>query len=380
MERRVVSGSLEIALVLEPSGGGSGRHVLDLAEGLVAHGHAVTVVWSPVRAQVEFSTRLTELRDVKNLTLEMHRAVGPADISSLRAMAALLRDHGPFDVLHGHSSKAGALVRLLPRQIPGVRIYTPHAFRTMDPELGVPGKWAYGLIERMLAPRADRIITVSAAEHRHATALAISAERLKTVVNGAALPASATRSLARKAMGLVPGDVAVGFIGRLDAQKAPLCFIEAATAAANTAPMLRAIVIGDGSLRAAAEARDTAGVARFMGWQDGPALFPGLDIFCMTSQYEAMPYTLLEAVLAGVPIVTSAVGGVEETVRDGENGYVLSIGSSAEAFAERLSILVNDPDMRRAFSDNAHDVAENVTLAGMCTQTLAVYKDALRSA
>ncbi|WP_299966721.1 glycosyltransferase family 4 protein [uncultured Roseobacter sp.] len=365
--------ALTIALVLETSGGGSGRHALDLAEGLAAEQHRVTVIWSPVRAQADFEARLTAMEGVRNLPLEMHRAVGPHDAARLRALSTLLRAEGPFDVVHGHSSKAGALVRLLPRSIPGARIYTPHAFRTMDPTMGGRGRLIYGTIERLLARRTDRIITVSEAERQHAMEIGIAENRLTTVVNGARLPTHASRAAARAQMGLDEDAVAVGFIGRLDDQKAPLRFVEAVTKAAQQAPALRGIVIGDGPLRAEAEALDTRGALRFLGWQDGPALFPGLDVFCMTSHYEAMPYTLLEALHAGVPIVTTAVGGVQETVRDGENGYVLPTDCGADALTAPLVSLTSDAETRRAFGARARDLAQRRTVETMVTETLAVY-------
>lgn len=365
---------LRIAIVLEPSGGGSGRHTLDLAQGLAQEGHAVTVVWSPVRAQEDFRDQLMALTQVTNLPLEMHRAVGAADYASLRALASLLRTHGPFDVLHGQSSKAGALVRLLPRSIPGVRIYTPHAFRTMDPTMGKRGALIYGAIERLLALRTDHIITVSSAEKTHGIDLKIPVQKMTTVVNGAALPPGADRDSARAFMGLGPDDVAVGFIGRLDDQKAPLRFVEAMSLAARRAPNLRGVVVGDGALREAAEAANTVDAVRFLGWQDGPALFPGLDIFCMTSFYEAMPYTLLEALHAGVPIVTTAVGGVEETVREGKNGFVLPSDCGSEDLADRLVTLAEHPEQRVAFGAHALDLARERTVAKMVSDTLDVYR------
>ncbi|WVX51349.1 D-inositol-3-phosphate glycosyltransferase [Roseobacter fucihabitans] len=368
---------LNIALVLETSGGGSGRHVLDLAEGLAELGHRVTVIWSPVRAQDDFRTQLMALDKVANLPLEMHRAVGLADYSSLRALAGLLRTQGPFDVLHGHSSKAGALVRLLPRAIPGARIYTPHAFRTMDPTMGARGVRVYGTIERLLAGRADRIIAVSAAEKTHAIGLGINPAKLTTVVNGASLPPGADREKARDVMGLTQEDVAVGFIGRLDDQKAPLRFVQAVHLAAQTFPNLRGVVIGDGHLRAACEAQNGGDTVRFLGWQDGPALFPGLDVFCMTSHYEAMPYTLIEALHAGVPIVTTRVGGVEETVCEGKNGFVLSADCTAEDLAERLAGLAENAKLRAEFGAVSRALARDRTVETMVRETIAVY-DAAR--
>lgn len=366
--------TLKIALVLETCGGGSGRHVLDLAEGLVEFNHDVTIFWSPVRAQDDFTTRLMNLDGVENHPLEMYRAVGLADYSSLRALRRLIKKHGPFDIIHGHSSKAGALVRLLPRSIKGARVYTPHAFRTMDPTMGSTGRRVYGGVERLLAHRGARIICVSAAESVHAEALGIPRQKLVTVLNGITMPEDAERQNARAQMGLAPDDVAVGFIGRLNEQKAPLRFVEAVEQAAQKAPSLRGVVIGDGPLRNEAEALNTHGSVRFLGWQDGPRLFAGLDIFCMTSQYEAMPYTLLEALQAGLPIVTTAVGGVAETTTDNENGFVLPTDCEPSEIADKLATLASDPNTRNRFGQRSATLGNYQTIDRMVTETLSVYK------
>ena len=300
---------LKIALVLETSGGGSGRHVLDLALGLMARGHAVTVVWSPTRAEEDFIAGLARETVIHNLQISMSRAVHPGDLSDLRALIRLFRTEQPFDVIHAHSSKAGALVRLLPRSIPGTRIYTPHAFRTMDLDLKQPQRAIYSTVERLLASRSSQIIVVSSAERDHAIELGIDPALVRIVVNGVKLPPEASRTAARQDMQLNNDEIAVGFIGRLETQKDPLRFVDALTHAVKAAPRIRGIVIGDGTLREAAEQGDMAGALTFMGWQNAPKLIAGFDIFCMTSQYEAMPYTLLEALHAGIPIVTTAVGG-----------------------------------------------------------------------
>lgn len=372
--------TLRIALILETSGGGSGRHLLDLARGLLARGHDVTVIWAPGRAQQDFVDALQAMEGLKTVPLEMARAVGPGDVKSLRALKKVLLCLKAFDILHGHSSKAGALIRLLPRSIPGARIYTPHAFRTMDPVLGQPHRLIYGAIERVLAARATRIIAVSQVEADHArAALGIAANRLSLVVNGVSLSPDATRDAARQAMGLSDQDLAVGFIGRLEEQKDPLRFLRGAALASDRVPQLNAIVIGDGPLRAEAEALAQGSNVHFMGWQDGPRLMPGFDIFCMTSRYEAMPYTLLEAIHGGVPIIMTAVGGAEETVREGVSGHVLPLDCGDHELADALVSLAGDEARRKSFSSASKDLARSRTIDAMLDDTISIYEDAVAS-
>lgn len=369
--------NLRVALVLETSGGGSGRHVLDLAAGLAAAGHDATVVWSPVRAEAAFAEALAALPGVRSRELPMRREVGPSDAGSLRALAALMRAEGPHDVIHGHSSKAGALVRLLPGSVSGARVYTPHAFRTMDPSLRTAPRLVYGGVEAALARWAQRVIAVSAAEFRHARRLGYPARRLRLVVNGAAPRATPDRAAARAEMGLDDDAVAVGFVARLAPQKNPLLFVDAMRRAQAAAPRLAGVVIGDGPLRAAAEARAQGARVSFLGWRDGAALMNGLDVFCMTSAYEAMPYTLLEAIHAGLPIVSTQVGGVEETIIDGETGAVIPEPADPETIARALVALCEDPALRRRWSEGARRLAERRTIGRMIAETVAVYREAM---
>lgn len=179
---------LRLLEVLEPSGGGSGRHMLDLCRGMIARGHHVEAVYSPLRAEEGFVRELKSLGLAAVHSVDMARSPGLSDIPAHRALTRIIgRDR--FDIIHGHSSKAGALTRL---RLPGVhipRVYTPHAFRTMDPGLGRLGHLIYGGIETLLARAfTDKLICVSEDEHRHALALGMPAEKLSVVVNGAAPP------------------------------------------------------------------------------------------------------------------------------------------------------------------------------------------------
>src|SRR5688500_16037357 len=93
---------LKILQVLEPSGGGSGRHFVDLCGALAAMGHAVTAIYSPVRAEDRFVEELTALSLKAVIPIPMSRAPSPSDFTAWRDIADVIRQHGPFDIIHGH--------------------------------------------------------------------------------------------------------------------------------------------------------------------------------------------------------------------------------------------------------------------------------------
>ncbi|WP_235952978.1 glycosyltransferase family 4 protein [Salipiger sp. PrR004] len=370
---------MKIALILETSGGGSGRHVLDLAAQFLEYGHEATVFWSPVRAEDDFVERLEGLTGVRNVSVELHRSVGLHDLAGWRRLTAALQAHGPFDVLHAHSSKAGALVRMLPRRVPGLRLYTPHGLRTMDPDISAFGALIYGAIERLLAMRGDPVIAVSAAELKHAMHIGLSPMQVIAVANGAAPRLGMSRTEARAAFGADDSEVVIGFAGRMVEQKDPLRFVEAIRLAAPHIPNLRAVMMGDGPLMQEVRRRAGDAPVTFMGWCDAPALMNGLDLLCVTSRYEALPYSFLEALHAGVPILSTAVGGVDETILGAEagekqTGVILPMTASGPEIAKEIIRLASDADLRQSLCRASLALAAERTVETMTRATLEIYQ------
>ena len=378
---------LRILLVLETSGGGSGRHVLDLAGALTARGHRVHVAWSPRRAERAFVQRLADLPAVTAHALPMTRQPGPADGPALWRLRRLLRRAGPFDVVHAHSSKAGALARLATLGLPAATLYTPHAIYTMNPGLSVRQRRLYGAIERLLARlNCDRIIAVSREELDHLRALGLPEARLALVVNGVPpLPEERRRrwrAQVRAELGAGPDEVVVGFVGRMDRQKAPERFVAVAERLRHLAA--RWVMLGSGERAAAVDAAIAAsGLGprlRRLAEADGQTWLAGCDLFVMTSRYEAMPYVYLEALAAGLPIVTTDVGGAGTVVAPGENGHIVAQEAGVSGLAEAVCGLIEDPARRAAMARAARARARRFSLDAMVARTLDVYAAALAEA
>ena len=103
---------LRVLLAMEAAGGGVGRHVLDLAEGLLRRDHDVCLIYSTDRAEEWCSKAIQAMPALVTRRLPMRRAVGADDLRLTLQLRRLIDAMGPFDILHGHSSKAGALLRL----------------------------------------------------------------------------------------------------------------------------------------------------------------------------------------------------------------------------------------------------------------------------
>lgn len=367
-------------MALEPSGGGSGRHVLDLAAGVAEHGHQVTIAYSDVRAELAFIAGLKELRDCHVVTLPMRRSISWRDPAALGAMRSLHRDLGPFDLVHGHSSKAGALGRLA-APAGSARVYTPHCLATMV-EQSHTKRWIYARLERALARGvSEAIIAVSEAERAHALSVGIPPDLLHVVVNGVRAVNYLSRASAREQLGLGPDETAVGQVGRLSFQKDPLRFVEALAIARREAPRLVGVLIGHGEEMSAVEGRiaklGLQGSVRIASHPDAAIVMPGLDLFCLSSRSEGMPYALLEALQCGLPIVATAAGGVPELVTHGQNGLVVGVDAPPAALGRAMAELAQSEELRRTFARRSREVAEQYTVDRMVDETLTVYDIAL---
>src|SRR5436190_23340163 len=126
---------MRILIVVESSSGGTGRHVLDLCEGLIDRGCDVHLIYSAGRIDALFIERLSGLPRLRRTALRMRTGIHPSDFAVARPVRRYVRDHGPFDAIHGHSSKGGAIARLAALGTGVPAFYTLHGLIMMDPGL-----------------------------------------------------------------------------------------------------------------------------------------------------------------------------------------------------------------------------------------------------
>ncbi|MFN7107333.1 MAG: glycosyltransferase family 4 protein [Brevundimonas sp.] len=358
---------MRILLVIEPSGGGSGRHVADLAQALIQAGHDVSLIYSPLRADSVFQNAVAALSLKALERLPMRRGVGPWDIGALSALNRLIARLGPFEVIHGHSAKAGALVRLA--KAPGAaRLYTPHALPMMGPLR--PTTILAGAAEWLLAwTTHSAIIAVSEEEAACARCWGLPDSRLHVVPNGLAAWPSADRQAARHALGLPDDARIIGFVGRLCTQKDPVRFARAVRMAQAKEPRVVGVMVGDGDL---APAVRTAGgdAVRLKGTRDAGALLAGFDLFAMTSRYEAGPYAMIEAAALGLPIVTTDVGGVACLIQAGARIDRLPQDAAPGPLAQAMLAALQSRVIPLPVARTA------LCVSRMVEQTVQIYRDA----
>jgi glycosyltransferase involved in cell wall biosynthesis len=254
-----------------------------------------------------------------------------------RALADLQACLKGFDVVHTHSSKAGALGRLAAHRLEVGRIvHTFHGFPFHQFQ-SWPRRSAYIQIERSVGRFTDVFLATGSAVAAEAVIRRIAPpERIRTIGVGLAKALSAPgpldRAEARRILCVPPGMQVVGTVGRLSFQKAPEDFVRALAGLRRSDVF--GVWIGDGPLRAKTErlARKLGLADRmlFTGErQDVPALLPGIDVFAMASRYEGLPCAIVEAMSAGLPVVATAVNAVPDVVIAGETGLLAPAGMPA---------------------------------------------------
>lgn len=377
---------MRVLLSTEACAAGVARHFGDLAVGLARRGHSVDVVYSPDRGDAGFAIDGVGRQAIERIQAEkipvfpmaMRRAVGPWDLSAVLATRKLIAERGPYDIVHGHSSKAGAILRLARGRGVRAAVYTPHAPITMAQNLSARKRRLFAAIERFLARRGELIIAVSEDEKNHLVGIGIPARLFRVIPNGVDL-SFAPEPLDRAAFGLSSEEVVYGFVGRLTAQKDIPNLIEGFALAVEQGLEGRLLVVGTGEDALPKQIAAERGLGERVVWagqQDGPRAMATMDVFVLASLYEGFPYVFPEALRAGLPIVTTQVGGAEDTVEQGLNGYIVPVRNPAELGRAMLE-LGRDPEKRSQMARASREKAESFSVEAMVDATIAAYESVL---
>jgi glycosyltransferase involved in cell wall biosynthesis len=366
---------LRVLQIVESSSGGTGRHVIDLCGGLAGRGCDVHLLYSTGRIDRLFAERMAQLVGVRSAPVPMRTSIHPSDFFAARAVRKYVGAHGPFDVVHGHSSKGGAVARLAALGTGAAAFYTLHGLIMMDPDLAGWKRRLYLGIERVLGWGTERIIAVSPEEQRAAAALGL--PRVVLIPNGVGPSELLPRGNARSEIGASEGERVVGFVGRFVSQKAPHVLLGAMKRVAKQVPDARLAMVGAGpleaSLRAFARREGLDGRVRWLGERDARTVMAGFDVFAIPSCKEGLPYVVLEAMSAGLPVVATDTAGVESLVTTGVNGVVVPCGDVAALGAALVAVARDRETIARFGAASLRRVAR-FTVEAMVDRTLAAYR------
>jgi glycosyltransferase involved in cell wall biosynthesis len=271
-----------------------------------------------------------------------------ADVEAVRELSGHLRA-GEFDLVHTHAGRAGALGRVAARRA-GVRaiVHTLHGFPFNEFQSPVT-RGILRAVERRLGRITDYFLTAGTSVASEAVRLKIAPpDRIRALISpiDGILPVSSTaRRHARHLLGIPDGAKVVGTAARLSVQKSPLDMVTAI--AALQRPDVYMVWVGDGELRGKTERlikrRGMSDRFLLLGDRaDVPSLLPAFDVFAISSLWEGLPCSVVEAMTCGIPVVATAVNSVPEVVIAGKTGLVTRPGDPA-SLTRALAYMLDNP-------------------------------------
>ena len=333
---------IRVMHILEATTGGTARWLENVMLGLDEQRIEQSCICSSSRSpEFERVLNLFRKRGLKVWVINMSRSINPVqDFRALQKITQILRD-SPVDVLHAHSAKGGMLGRIAARmaQVP-VSIYSPHAYPFLGAGLSKP---IYYLLERIATTFTDYVMAVSNEETKLAIQMGIPPEKVYTVYNAVSVPPKASSEQEEPSSFFTIGTAAA-----MRSQKDPLTFIDAAALALKKIPNLQFIYCGTGQLERQVEQR-----IRFHHMEekiktkgeihDVLESMRSWNIFVLSSTYEGLPYSVLEAMSLGLPVVATDVQGTRELVVHDETGLLIPPGDT-QALADAIVELAMSPD------------------------------------
>ncbi len=335
---------------------GGEQQVLYLAKGLKERGHESTILCQP-------GSPLSERAMAAGIDVKELRMMGGVDPFAVLSIARLLRNG--YDILHLHTSNAHSLGFLASRMTGGVKVVVSR--RVSFPVKGFFRKLKYKWV--------DKVIAVSEEVRNDLIQSGISSEAVVAVH-------SAIDVSRYKAAGEEPLQPVVGIVAHLAEHKGHIYFLEAAKKVSAVIPDARFLIVGDGEKREELEKYandlDIAEKIIFAGFQkDIPKMISQCTITVLSSiSGEGSPGVLKESMAAGVPAVTTDVGGSREIVEDGISGFVVPPRDS-EALAASIIKLLSDKELRARMRRESLIKVREFNVDRMVEKTEDVYKELL---
>ncbi|CAA9236073.1 MAG: hypothetical protein AVDCRST_MAG76-1518 [uncultured Acidimicrobiales bacterium] len=301
----------------------------------------------------------------------------PLDPRWLLRLARLVRS-GSFDVVHVQSPLVAGLARPLLRLLPTPRtrpalVYTEHNRWTgYKPGTRLANRLTYGLDDAHLAVSEDTWNTIGP-KQRTSVDVVVHGIVLEEVVRW-----REQRAAVREELGLGDDVVAVVTVANLRAQKAYPDLLEAARLVLAARQDVVWLAIGQGPLEAQVRqmAADMELGPRFrmLGHQpDAPRLVAACDLFALASHSEGYPLSVMEALALGLPVVSTAVGGIPEAVRDGVEG-ILVPPRRPDLLAQAVLRVAGDRELLSRLSEGARQRGQHHDIRASVRHTEAVYQ------
>ncbi len=355
-------------LITEFDTGGAENMLLRLASGINKNKFNVSACCLTGRGEI--GEKLSRA-GVKVYYLDMK---GKLDFAAFVRLIKLLKKTRP-DILHSFLFHANFMGRIAGRisRVPAI-VSSVRVSEKQQP-LHIIG-------ERLTHPLADRILCVSKAVMEFMAGNGIPRGKMRVIPNGVDLNKFKVKydsAEVKKELGIPANAKVVGTVSRLTLQKRIDRFLDCAKIILEKMPGVFFVVAGKGELenelKSYAEKIGISEKVRFLGFRhDVQRVLSVFDVFMLTSSWEGMPVSLLEAMAMGRPAVVSDVEGSSEIVVDGKNGF-LARGGDPDVFARLALRLLENPETAKAVGEKAVERAGDYSADMMVKRNEDLYSD-----
>lgn len=289
------------------------------------------------------------------------------DFMALKEIRNIIKELNP-DIIHLHSTKAGILGRLAANGKKTKMFYNPHGFSFLKKDDSKIKRIVYWAIEKITAMinKKCTIIGCSKGEYKEALKLNKNSICINNGINIEKIKKE-TQGLISKEINL--NEIKICTIGRIGYQKNPRFFNEIA----NEFPNIQFTWIGDGELRNELKSQNI----NITGWKNRKEVIEILntqDIFILTSLWEGLPISLLEAMYMKKLCIVSDCIGNRDVIDDGKNGYIINDINKLKNIIENLSII----SYEKIISESYRELLEKYTTEKMKKQYIKIYKENTR--
>lgn len=377
MNTKVSNGVKKILYFITQSEfGGAQRYVFDLANNLKPD-FKIAVAMGEQEKDEKLAKILTENNIEYFIIPSLKRNISLInDTLALIEIIKLIKNYQP-DIIHLNSSKISILGSISSLFAKTKTIYTVHGWVFNEP-LPIWLKYFYLYAEKITAKLKNKIICVSEYDEKMALKYKIApAEKLVTIHNGLAPIDFFTKEQARKILHLNDADLIIGSIGNLYKTKGFESLIKTANIIKNKISV-KFLIIGDGSERKNLERlikkynlENNFILAGEIN--EAAKLLKAFDIYICSSVKEGLPYSILEAMQAELPIITTNVGGIPEIIENNKNGLLIKPAEALD-IANALQKLTNDKNLAIYLGKNAEQkVKQEFSLEKMVEATKKTY-------
>lgn len=350
--------------------GGAQSNVLDLIRGFQKeyNVHLATRIEGPLTESA------TAISVPVHLLPNLVRSINILhDYYAVKECISLIREIKP-DVIHAHSSKAGLIARVAGWMCKVPVVFTAHGWGF---SLGNPPirRWIALLSEKLAAPLGKKIICVSESDRQLALSLGVGNQNSLVTVRGGIgnIPVSLANPAQNPARLIM--------VARFNEQKDQATLLKAIAQLNDR--HIHLDLVGSGlaweSSKDLAKSLGIEDQVSFLGdRRDVPDLLAQSQIFILSTHYEGLPISILEAMRTGLPVIATSVNGIPEEIEHGKTGFLVT-RQDVSSLANAISTLIQSPDLRQQMGEAGRQkFLQEFTIERMLDEAKAVYEQVLK--